>query len=96
LRRRCNAKIPQRLDFAPALRVNLDETDKVRNNLYANDRPQRPTLCRICRRDNIQEENAERDSAKETCDDRKQLDTSDGQLEDGLLSIWSQGIEMPS
>jgi hypothetical protein len=44
----------------------------------------------------MQEESAERDSAKEAGDDREQLNTSDDQLEDGLLLIWSLGIEMTS
>ena len=94
--RRCDAEIPQRLHLTSALRIYLDQAYHVCDNLDANDAVQCPPFCRVCRRYDVQEENAERDPSKNCGNDHEQLSSGYGQFEHQLLLSFGQRVKVSS
>ena len=94
--RRRDTKVPQRLHLTPALRIYLDQTYEVRDDLNADDTVQYSPFCCVCWRNDVQEENAERDTSKHGGDDHEQLNTSYDQFEHRLLLSFCQRVKVSS
>ena len=94
--RRSDTETPQRLHLASTLRVYLDQAYKVRDNLNADNTMQYPPFCCVCWRDDVQEENAERDPSEHSGNDHKQFNASYDQFEHRLLLSFRQRVEVSS
>lgn len=94
--RRRDTEVPQCLHLASALRIYLDQTYEVRDDLDADCTVQYPPLCIVCWRNDVPQENAERDPSEHGGDDHEQLDTSYDQFEHRLLLTFRQRVKVSS